>query len=76
MHNRFHNPDGLVFEKGGGGGDLPPVTSAPLPITQSSREFKQAGRDLKKQQQKRRGFASTVYAGENNQPSILQGLGG
>ena len=51
--------------KGGGGGGMPytPAPSAP-PATQTNVEVVQAKRDTRLQAKKRKGFQSTILAGE------------
>ena len=66
--------DLMQFHKGGGGGS-PTVVSTPPPPTTTSVEVQQAQRQARKEAAKRKGLASTTFAGETGgyKPATLLG---
>jgi len=80
MRNQRRNLEQLSrhHKGGGGGGDIPPAVAPPPPIQTKAVDIQQASKDIKVQQKRRRGIASTTQAGETGagQSTIMQRLGG
>jgi hypothetical protein len=67
------------WNKGGDPGEIPAPAPPPPPVVQKSVDVLQASRDQRMQQKRRRGFASTIKAGETGgyaSETIMQRLGG